>query len=181
MILIIKHLFHSSLLNIWDSESQLSTRQVVGYLHIQYTLLGWLSIIQTFQLSRFGMPTDGFTVLPLNLTKSQKTLKLQNNPDRYEGISKKTVLITAKTNLSEMPASFQWNVGALRSLGRVNLHITFEHKLKKIMASLSILSILSNYIPKKKNQQKSKSSNKVKNTLKQIICHHCFHLTHIWK
>ena len=37
--------------------------------------------------SQFGMPSHGLTVLPLNLTVNQKTLKLPKNSAKYEGIS----------------------------------------------------------------------------------------------
>ena len=36
---------------------------------------------------RFGMPSQGLTVLPPNLMVNQKTLKLPKNPAEYEGIS----------------------------------------------------------------------------------------------
>ena len=37
--------------------------------------------------SQFGMPSHRLTVLPLNLTVNQKTLKLPKNSAKYEGIS----------------------------------------------------------------------------------------------
>ena len=46
-----------------------------------------LELIQTFQLSRFVMPSHGLTVLPLNLTVNQKALKIPKNFAKYEGIS----------------------------------------------------------------------------------------------
>ena len=39
---------------------------------------------QTFQPSRFGIPSHGLTALPLNLTLNQKALNCQRTPERMK-------------------------------------------------------------------------------------------------